>query len=101
MICANRPLYGARASVTAVSIPLPPASAAAAAACEAAAGCPSPSEPLAVHTRSTGHCRSLEVSRARPPKLTVEENRAGDDGGRNAQPKELASDYIESAGAEE
>jgi hypothetical protein len=27
-------------------------------------------------------------TRARPPKLTVEENRAGDDRGRNAQPQE-------------
>ena len=36
-----------------------------------------------------------------PPKLTVEEDRAGDDGGRNAQPQELAPDYVESAVAEE
>ena len=36
-----------------------------------------------------------------PPTFTVEEDRAGDDGGRNTQPQKLAPDYIESAGAEE
>jgi hypothetical protein len=36
-----------------------------------------------------------------PPKFTVEEDRAGYDGGRNAHPQELAPDYIETASAEE